>query len=189
MSNTTEKNAIADLISGLLAAFELDESKIFETIAAHPSIARAKQFIEKREVDGFQLFVMHPVESVFQQIVRASLKSSPQSDEKMLRYAEFIFLHAGEIENHYERLFHKIEGNACCADKSRTIMKLLLRFFLEGKEIKFNYEQEYTYHLPKKIFKTHEEIVEFFYGLHEFHYGSPDRYIKAFAEVLKKGSQ
>jgi hypothetical protein len=52
-------------------------------------------------------------------------------------------------------------------------------------EISWDYSAEYTYHLPKQIFTTHSEIIEFFNGIHHLYYGNPDAYIKAMANSLK----
>lgn len=183
-----QKNAIAEVLGAMLESFEKDDANAFATIANQPLIVRARGFVERGEIDDFYLFVIFPMESTLQSLVRSAFAESATVDASMRQYAEFLFLHGGEIQRHYERLIRQVEGFACCADKSRTIMRRLLTYFIEGRKIEFDYSGEYTYHLPKKVFTTHEEIVEFFHGLHEFHYGTPDRYIKALSVELAKMS-
>lgn len=115
-----------------------------------------------------------------------------KTNEGMLRNfgihkTETIFLlqHSDFIQDHYERLFIKFEGVACSADKSGTILFKLFEFLEKGTEIYFNEDQQYTYHLPKVIFKDHESIVLFFKALMQLYYGQPENYIKELLKLSK----
>lgn len=103
--------------------------------------------------------------------------------------AQFIILNYNYVENNFNHLFNKIEGLACCADKSRTVTRKILHSLVTGNEIVWNYEQEYTYHLPKIIFTTHEEIMEYFEGLYSLYYGNPTQYLTAMQKILIKGNE
>lgn len=63
-------------------------------------------------------------------------------------------------------------------------MRALISFHKDGKPIQFNYDQEYTYHLPKRIFTAHDMIVEFATSLHSLFYGNPERYLSALQSVI-----
>lgn len=77
----------------------------------------------------------------------------------------FIFMNYQFLKNHIERLIRDHEGHACCADKSRTILKSLCEYYITGDEIDFDYSQEYTFHLPNNVLRTHDEIIEFYEAL------------------------
>lgn len=96
--------------------------------------------------------------------------------------AVFLVLHHEFVYAHVSKMIEDAEGHPCSADKASTIVGALYRHLMVGDAIAFNYEQQYTYHLPKKIFKTQTEIVGFFEGLQNLYYGNPDRYLN---EILK----
>lgn len=90
------------------------------------------------------------------------------------------------IEHHLDYLFRTFEGNACSHDKTRTIMGRLERFFESGVEIEFNYKEEYTYHMPKIILTTHDEIIVAYHALEYLFYGNPKKYLPLITEYSKK---
>lgn len=96
---------------------------------------------------------------------------------------EFILLNSQFIKRHFVRLIEKVEGHACCADKSTAIINELIRFYETGQEIVWNYEQKYTYHMPKKIFTTHQDIISFYQSLVNLFYGNPTAYIKEYEKL------
>lgn len=55
---------------------------------------------------------------------------------------------------------------------------------MRGDKIEFNYNSEYTYHLPKKVFTTHEEIVMFFESLIHLYMGRPGKYFVAYDRIV-----
>jgi len=67
-------------------------------------------------------------------------------------------------------------------------MRALLRFYVTGEEIRFNYDQDFTYHLPGTVFTTHSNIVAFFVGVYCLYYGRPEAYLKAMADMLQQVS-
>jgi len=89
----------------------------------------------------------------------------------------FLLMQYDFVEAQIRTLITKSEGHRCCADKSKTIMKALMRHLLLDEPIEFNYEQEYTYHLPKKVLMSQDEILSFYDALHSFYYGQPDAFI------------
>ena len=81
------------------------------------------------------------------------------------------------LSNHLDFLFRHYEGASYSHDKTRTILRSLDRFFKDGIEIKFNYDQEYTYHLPKRILKNHEDIMLTYHALEDLFHGDPTKYL------------
>ncbi|MDB4726133.1 hypothetical protein OAF54_01760 [bacterium] len=100
----------------------------------------------------------------------------------------FILSHSSFIESNFKNLFEKYEGSSCCADKSRTIVKSLIHHFVTGEPIRFNYDQEYTYHLPKGMFRVHSEIIGFYKALKALHYGKFDKYITELGSIMQQAS-
>jgi len=125
---------------------------------------------------NFFYAVLYPWEKFIGGFLKYELKANGD--------VEFIFKHSQYIDRHFCNLFRDKEGGACCADKSRTIVNKLLEFYATGKKIEFDYEAEYTYHLPKNIFKNHDGIIEFYVGLKNLLYGSPQKYLEALRKVL-----
>jgi hypothetical protein len=98
----------------------------------------------------------------------------------------FIFSNYNFIEHHFVYWIKEVEGWQCSADKSRTIVKRLLAFYKEGTKIEFDYSGEYTFHLPKIIFTTHDSIIEFYKGLKDLKYGNPTNYLAALKSLIDK---
>lgn len=82
------------------------------------------------------------------------------------------------VEQNFRRFFEKIEGNFACADKTNFIMKSIFLKLLDDKDIILDYNQEYTYGLPKKIFNTEDKIMDFYESIQNLSYGEPVKYIK-----------
>lgn len=126
--------------------------------------------------EDFYYKVLYP----FEQFVSGLISHEFSNDSDV----NFILLNSDFIEQNFKEIVEKIEGMACCVDKSRTILKRLFNFYNSDKtkEIEFNYEAEYTYHLPKKVFTTHEDIINFYQALKFLYYGQSQKYLE---EMLK----
>lgn len=165
-----ETEAIKDFLNVMHDSIENKNIELYHKIIDSSEI---KRFDNPEE---FFYAVLYPWEKFVGGFLKSSLKAN--------RDVEFIFKHSQYIDRHFCNLFREKEGSACCADKSRTIVNRLLEFYTTGKKIDFNYDAEYTYHLPKKIFKNHDQIVEFYEGLKNFLYGNPQKYLEALKVVL-----
>jgi len=176
----TDKKAFTEALGGVLDALSKGNSEAFEAVENHAAVQKAIDLAKAGKFEEFYFALMYPFEQVMDSIAQRALPES--------RNAQFLMKHSEFVESHFVNLIEKYEGRACSADKSRTILSHLLAFFIKGKRIEFNYAQEYTYHLPKKIFTTHEEILGFFEGVQRLYYGRPDEYLKALMETMKKGS-
>lgn len=98
--------------------------------------------------------------------------------------ARWLMLHSSFVECQFKKFIERVEGSPCCADKSRTIIRALFFWLHQEKKIVFNYEQEYTFHLPKQIFNTHEKIADFFEAIMALYYGMPEKYLAQLKEIL-----
>lgn len=90
----------------------------------------------------------------------------------------FFVSNYGFIQNHYRNILETHEGSACIYDKTSTIMESIYEHLTEGSVIEFNYEGEYTFHLPKKIFRNNNEILEFYIAIEAMYYGRVEKYLE-----------
>ena len=88
----------------------------------------------------------------------------------------YLMQNSHYIENHYREFIKKAEGFACCADKSRTIIKDLFYFYKDGKEVTRNWDQEFTFHYSK-LFDNHKLIIDFFESIQDLQYGNHDKFL------------
>lgn len=166
-----KKQDLTNFLDSMLENIEQKEINLFKKIIETSEIANFKNHEE------FFYAILYP----FDQFVSGFIKSKIANNNDVV----FIIKNQNYIENNYAKIIKDKEGRAFSADKSRTIMKSLIEYYKSGKEINFDYNQEYTYHLPKKVFKTHREIVEFYEGLKDMHYGNNKKYMLAIANILK----
>lgn len=159
---------INEVLDGMFGAIEKEQVELYKTLV------NKTHHKEIKTVDDFYFGLVYPYEEFLSGLIKTTI--SCNSD------VGFILKHSRFIESHFEKLIKNTEGVGCCADKSRTIMHELLSFYNDGRHIVFDYEQQYTYHLPKAIFKTHESIIGFYEGLRGLYYGNPEKYL---AELLK----
>jgi len=166
-----------NVVKGLLSSADAEALRLALPLAELDSVQRALEAIREGEPEDFHFHLIYPLS----QAIDGLLASELVSEE-----ARFLVKHSRFVDSHFERLIRQFEGNACCADKSRTILRRLLTFYTTGLPIVFDYTQKFTFHLPKHIFAFHEDIVMFFEGLHSLYYGNPDKYLKALAEITSK---
>lgn len=156
--------ALKDFLNSLSDGIEKDNIELFRKIIDSSEI---KDFSNPEE---FFFAVQYPWEN----FISGFLSTITEN-----QHVKMIFKNYHFIDRHLCALFEKHEGSACSADKSRTIINRLLNFYSTGKIIEFNYEVEYTYHLPKKILTNHKDIINFCEGLRNLLHGKPDKYIEA----------
>jgi len=172
------KDAVSDVLNGLLVAAKERQTSAYEELAESEILQNSGKCVENCDPEMFN-FGLSPLIDVFKGLI-----SSKAKNEK----AEDLFLHCNFYERHFKAQIKKHEGWPCSADKSRTITKALANFFVKGEEIKFNYDQEYTYHLPTKIFTTHAEILEFFDALRNLRYGGSEKYLEALLKLQESAA-
>lgn len=161
---------IKNILESILLFKDDEEKEIFNKIISEPKILSAKECLKKNDIDGFYFGLIYPLKRTVSDIIESEI---PNSQEALFLLQELTF-----VELQFKKMIEKYEGSPCCADKTRTILKGLLNFFVHKQEIVFNYEQKYTYHLPKVIFTKHEEIIVFFKAIYRFYYGYSEDYIE-----------
>ena len=162
---------LKDFLTSMSDSIEKEKIELFRKIIDSSEI---KQYENPTE---FFYAVLYPWDKFISGFLKSTVKSNPD--------VEFIWKNSEYINRHFRNLFEKYEGSACCADKSKNIVNSLLKYYNSGEKIEFNYASKYTYHLPKKIFKSQDHIVLFYEGLKSLLYGRPDKYIEALKVMTK----
>lgn len=174
MSKEINKEALLSVLDGMAGAFESETISLFRRLVGDIEIKISNY-------DEFYLFLIFP----FEEFVDGSIISEI-SDNYDVR---FLLSKSRFVEDHLCEMFRREEGLACCADKARTVMSSLINFYKKGLKISFDYDGEYTYHLPKKMLKTHNECVAFYEALNSLYYGNPDKYIHALKGILETNEE
>jgi hypothetical protein len=167
----TSAEDIQNVLGSLLSSIENEGKECFKEVASIPAAQKAIKAVREGEVRDFYISLIYPLSKTIDGLLAHELPSSPE--------ARFLFKHSQFVEAHYRRVIEEFEGSPCCADKSRTIMRSLASTLKSRDPISFDYDQQYTYHLPKVVFKTHGEIIEFFTALYRLYYGRPQPFIEA----------
>jgi hypothetical protein len=160
-----EKSKIKEVLNFMADSIEQKEIELYGKLIDE------KCFDKIEDVQDFYLGLIYPHE----QFISGLIKSEISKNKDVV----FILENSQFIEHNFRYWVEKIEGMACCADKTRTILRRLVEFYKNGTKIEFDYTAEYTFHLPKVIFKTHESIVEFYEGVKSLNFGNPTRYLNA----------
>lgn len=160
----------------MLGAFAEECREAYQSVSSHEVVAKAVAGARKGDYEQFYFGFLYPLDKVIDGLL-ADVTQSPE--------ACFLLKNSQFVESHFERLIEEREGAACSADKSRTIMRALLRFYLSGEEIRFTLGRS-DYRLPKTMFTTHDDIVGYFMSLYRLYYGQPATYIRMLAKILRK---
>ncbi len=161
-------------LNSLSGIIENDKIELFNKIIDESIL---KRFDSPEE---FYYAVLYPWEKFISGYIKSTMGTN--------KNVEFIYENSQFIDLHFINLFIKYE-RSCSADKSRTIIRKLLDFYLNGNKIEFNYEQEYTFHLPKKIFKEHQDIIDFYEGLVLLKQGNPEKYLISLNKIMTNGRE
>jgi hypothetical protein len=160
-------------ISNFLTSFSDSIGK--ENVELYQNLNKESHILDVTDYEEFFFGVLYPFKKYISGLITSEI-----SDNKDVI---FILENSQFIEGHFQKMIKTYEDWPCCADKSRTIMKALLNYYKNDEEIVFNYDQQYTYHLPKILFKTHDQIIEFYEGVKGLYFGSLEKYLQAFVNV------
>ncbi len=171
---STSPNDIKHVLESMLGAFVEKSREAYQSVSSNEVVAKAVAGARKGDYEQFYFSLRYPLDKVMDGLL-ADVTQSPE--------ACFLLKNSRFVEPHFQRLIEEREGAACSADKSRTIMRALLRFYMTGENIHFSFDQKFTYHLPKTVFTTQDEIVGYFMGLYRLYYGQPGMYISMLAKI------
>lgn len=177
---TDDNKAIKSVLEAMLLGSAREGQMLYAEIYDVPMIQKARAAAQAHNPDGFYFALGYPLQKIIDAVVESEF---PRNEN-----AQFLMANSHFIENHLDRIFTRFEGSACSHDKTRTVIKHLMRFFTTEKPIEFDYTQEYTFHLPKKVLKDHDSITAFVTSLHHLYYGNPDRYLVAMQSIIAQAA-
>ena len=166
---------IGNFLESMMGAIDRKEIELYKKLVDGSQIENIDDHEE------FFFGVLYP----FEQFVSGLIKTEIADNRDVV----FLLKNQQFIERNFLKLIQQKEGFPCSADKSRTILKRLLDYYINGDEIVFDYDAEYTYHLPKKIFTTHDEIINFYTGLKGLFSGNYEKYLEGLKEILENGEK
>lgn len=171
MANLKDKEEIGKFLESLSSSIDNENIKLYRDIINNSRIENYDT------LEKFYYGVLYPWDKFISGYI-----SDVYGNNNDIK---FLIKNRTFVERHFRNLVTKYEGMSCCADKTRNIINSLLEYFITSQEINFDYGQEYTYHLPKKIFKTHNDIISFYEGIKDLYYGNTDKYINFTREYFK----
>lgn len=174
MTDVTQ--GVKSVLEAMLKSGDLEGQALYAHIYNDPMIEKARGAAQAHNPEGFFYALGYPLQKLVDAVVTSEFPSNQN--------AQFLMANSRFIENHLDNIFSRFEGSPCSHDKTKTVIRAVMRFFTTQKPIEFDYTQEYTFHLPRKVLKDHDSIISFITGLHYLHYGNPDRYLVAMQNLL-----
>lgn len=184
------KNMEKDLEMGLGAIFSGLQSKIDKEAEQHPLFASVvKNMDDFKRAENFYLFHAYPLEKMLKRaVVIAKNLTGKESGE-----ITCVYLHHDFFNAHLRQIFVELEGNSCCADKSKTVIQRFVNYKITGELMEWDNTNPKNFGLPKT--GTQEDWYEFMEALIDLFYGRPKKYlvklqyIYALAEENQKESK
>ena len=171
-----DKEAIASVLTGMLDAFAADSRNAYAAIQGHPAIQAAAEAARKGEVEDFQHTLLYPLEELVDGLLSTALPGNHR--------AQFLMKQGDFVELHFKSIICQREGSACSADKSGWIIEVLARHLLTGRDIVVDRSDPKAFWVPKTVFGSQEDILEFYDALYRLYAGQPESYVKALAKVM-----
>lgn len=172
--------ALASIFTSLLAAGNADAELAYELIKDHPAVASTAGAAARGDVAAFRFGLPQAFDQVIEGLLLQVLPASAE--------ARFLLKNSGFVESQVRARIEAAEGYGCVADKTRFVMRSLLAFFQTGREISFNRNQQYTFHLPTRVLLTHQEVLEFFHAVRQLYHGNPAPYVAVLAPAAGTGA-
>jgi len=165
----TTDNPLDDLMLSLLAGVRTQAIAASDKFSDQPALVAAAEAVKTGKLAEFERALVRPLFQVVDGLLYQELPGNHR--------AQFLFRQSKFVEMQFRAMVEELDGRACCADRTRTILRALTQQVMAGVPIVFDYTQEYTFHLPMKVFRKAEDIVGFFDALMELYYGNSRHYI------------
>lgn len=162
-------DAIGQVLQSILASSAADAAASFEAVLCTGPAQVALAALQADQLDRFYYPFVYPM----RQAVKGMVRSVHPSDN----LAQFIVEHLDFVELQVKRFITDMEGMACCADKTRWVLRSYLRHSRTGTPIVADRAQQYTYHLPTRVLFTQDDIVEFLRAVMRLFYGHIDAFV------------
>lgn len=165
-----QKNDIIKFLDSLSNSIEAKNIELYKDVLSKSDIENFKTPNE------FDIAVLYP----WQNFIKTYLKEIKSFNNEVI----WIYMNYRYIENHFSSLFSNREGSACSVDKAKTLIGAIINYYTSGKEIYFNYNNEYTFHYPKKCLLEHCIIIEYYESIKQLLYGDFIKYMNIIKDIL-----
>lgn len=166
---------IKSLSNQLLLEEEKEKENILSGILENPEIEKAILCLQHGNIDRFRYTIAHDVSKITNSIIDHAISN---------QYARVLVKNYSFFEDHFTKLIKLKDGFASSHDKVITILKSIFKYYEHGDEIKFNYDAEYTFHLPVNYFTTQNQIIDYYQSLVSLLYGDFNEYIIELQKVI-----
>lgn len=166
---------IKEVITSMANSFALKERESAAKVFSQEELNTASELIKTGNWRDFHHKFNRPLEKASSGILNTVLKP----EDYQLRY---IFENCSYIQRQIASLIIPLEGMGCSSDKARAVIDKMVDFYLNGNEIYWNREAEYTYHMPIEVFCTQESILSFLNALLYLNSGQPALYLQYMME-------
>ena len=170
-TDTSEEfeTGLRSVISRLADGFAAEDAQAVETVSSLPPSRAARDALKRSDLPAFRAALQYPVDRILDGILAEAFPKSPK--------ARYLVRRADYVTRHFRRVIQQAEGLACCADKTREIVRALLAHFATGEAIAWDRGGTSTFHLPTKVFLDQQSVVEFFEAIQALDYGDPTAYL------------
>lgn len=171
MPNTSEAtptttNPFHEIFSQLLTDYKTQKVEFYKSVMEQHHQGKE---IEIKSLSDFNRNYIKPYEKFLEGCI-----SEKFGTENNL---QFLLLNYSFVENHFRQMIMLHEGNACCADKTRAILQHLGEYLKTGTFLEFEHTDDKAFWNPEKIFKSQQEIFNFYMALKQLYHGHPNAYL------------
>lgn len=172
----TKEEGLKNTIHALASIFDQSDEKNMLEVFPIATINHYRNFLDE-SIEDFDVELSSNINGLLLHLLKDTEHANNESLLTFYYLYEFVSIHV-------VNLIQKIEGSPCSHDKSSWVLNVLEKYLKTGIETVPNYQQEYTFHLPKKVFTSTEDIHEFFKALSRLYYGNPDNYLAFIHKTL-----
>ncbi|ACA57495.1 hypothetical protein FDC45_15970 [Clostridium botulinum] len=174
MNNEMTK-CLTSLFDALNAKSEEEAMKMFGDAINHAKESK----VDINNPEYFDCFINHKLKKGIKLLASILHKPSVCKDKNK---PNFIYANYSFLENHIRNLCELREGSACCADKSRYILKMYLKYSIDDEVPAFNPNVE-NYWIPN--FGDNEMWIKYCDSLCRLYYGYTEEYFKAYNSLIQ----
>lgn len=161
-----------NLEAGLGVIFGGLNDSINKEAEQHPlyaSVMKDKDGFKRAE--NFYLFHAYPLEKMLRRAVEVAKNLTGKESGEIT----CVYLHHNFFNAHLRQIFVELEGNACCADKSKTVIQRFINYKMTGEMSEWDNTNPKNFGLPKT--GTQEDWYDLMEALVSLFYGNPKAYI------------
>lgn len=173
-----DSNKLGEAIKAIASSFTSESEK-----ESNERVEEALKFLNEsgykiKGPEDFDCFIGYKVENCMKAIARTIYDFS---NAKERHKADFIFTNYNFLEHNIRELCALREGSSCCADKSRHIIRMYLKYAISGEIPEFKPEEE---HYWKPNFGDNKMWIDFCEGLYRLYYGHAQEYFAAYQSLV-----